>query len=119
MNFLEKNSIGYKIVSYGNPNYYNDGFHVPAVRISFNYELFHNSIELKKKENAFLNEIIHNKSYSIGYSFVKDTNINWYSVFNVDDYKKWQDHQAKMQADLEKVLNRRKYIRLNKNINIK
>jgi hypothetical protein len=38
---------------------------------------------------------------------------------NVNDYKRWQDHQAKMQADLEKILNRRKYERLNKNIDIK
>lgn len=104
IDFLEENNIEYEIVSYGNPNYYNDGFTVQAVRISFNYELSDNLIGLKKKEDAFLNEIKHNRSYCIGYSYVKDTFINWYSVFNVDDHKRWQDHQAKMQADLEKTL---------------
>lgn len=119
IDFLEENNIEYEIVSYGNPNYYNDGFQVPAIRISFNYELSDNLIGLKKKEDTFLKEIKHNRSFCIGYSYIKDATIHWYSVFNVDDYKRWQDHQAKMQADLVKILIRRKYERLNKNIDIK
>lgn len=48
IDFLEANNIEYEIVFYGNPNYYNDGFQIPAVKVSFNYEFSANLTGLKK-----------------------------------------------------------------------
>ena len=37
--FLKENSIEYKIVSLGNPYYYNDGFTIQGITVRFDYEL--------------------------------------------------------------------------------
>lgn len=51
--FLEKNGIEYKLVTCGNPYYYNDGFTVPAISIRFDYESIDCSCipEMQKKES--------------------------------------------------------------------
>lgn len=48
--FLEKNHIEYEYVNYGNPYYYNDGFRVQAISITFDYDLADDIKELEKKK---------------------------------------------------------------------
>lgn len=51
--FLEKNHIEYKYVNYGNPYYYNDGFRVQAISITFDYDLADDIKELEKRKKHF------------------------------------------------------------------
>ena len=75
--FLKKNGIEYQEVTYGNPYYYNDEFSVPAIRVTFDYELADDYKELKRKEHIFLQSM------------------------------KQQEHEERIQKDIEKFLTRR------------
>ena len=100
--FLKKNGIDYKKVAYGKPYYYNDGFSVQAIQVTFDYELADDYQELKRKEQLFLQSMKRRKNHCIGYSGKCGICIPWYSVFNVFDFKMQQDHEARIQADVEK-----------------
>ena len=63
--FLKKNGIEYQEVTYGNPYYYNDEFSVPAIRVTFDYELADDYKELKRKEHIFLQYI--GRMVSVGF----------------------------------------------------
>lgn len=105
--FLKKNGIEYQEVTYGNPYYYNDEFSVPAIRVTFDYELADDYKELKRKEHIFLQSMNRRKNYCIGYFGKCGLCIPWYSIFNVFDFKKQQEHEERIQKDIEKFLTRR------------
>lgn len=102
--FLEKSGLDYNSVTYGNPYYYNDGFTVPAIMIQFDYESIDcGSIpEMRKKENAFLKSMERRKNYCIGISGKCGICIPWYSIFRVEDFKRYQEHETRIHADQEK-----------------
>lgn len=102
--FLEKNGIDYKPVTYGNPYYYNDGFMVPAIMVQFDYESIDCSSipEMMKKQDAFLKSMERRKNHCIGISGRCGIYIPWYSIFKVEDFKRYQEHETRIQADQEK-----------------
>lgn len=100
--YLDKNNIEYEFVSYGNPYYYNDGFTVQAVQVSFDYDLANNIKELKQKENGFLKYMKRKKKCCIGYEGRCGICIRWYSIFDVNDLRKYQEHENKIRKDVEK-----------------
>lgn len=100
--FLKKNGINYEEKTYGNPYYYNDGFTVPAIMVKFDYEFTDDITELQKKEKLFLQTLNRKKNYCIGYSGTCGICIPWYSVFNVFDFKRQKEHEARIHADAEK-----------------
>lgn len=102
INYLEKNNIEYEFVSYGNPFYYNDGFTVQAVRVNFNYGLADNIKEMEQKEDKFLKSMMRRKSCCIGCSGKCGICSQWYAVFNVDDLRKYEEHEDRIHADVEK-----------------
>lgn len=102
IDFLEENAIEYRRVNYGNPYYYNDGFTVPAVLVSFDYELSENPDELHRKERLFLQYMSRRKTHCIAYQGKKGICIPWYSVIGVFDCKRLQEHESRIMADVEK-----------------
>lgn len=102
--YLEKNGIEYKPVTCGNPYYYNDGFTVPAISIRFDYESIDCSCipEMQKKERAFLKSIERRKNHCIGSSGKSGIYIPWYMVLSTDDFKRLEEHEARIHADVEK-----------------
>lgn len=102
IDFLEENAIEYRRVNYGNPYYYNDGFTIPAVQISFDYELSDDPDELHRKERLFLQYISRRKTHCIAYQGKSGVCIPWYSVMGVSDYKRQQEHENRIKADVEK-----------------
>lgn len=46
--FLEKNGIEYNVNKYGNPHYFNDGFSVDGIQITFHFDGIGNAPENKK-----------------------------------------------------------------------
>ena len=91
--FLKENSIEYKIVSLGNPYYYNDGFTVQGITIRFDYELAKDMQELQKKEEAFLKSMKRKKKHCIGYSGRCGIYIPWYTVLATSDFEKLKEHE--------------------------
>lgn len=87
MNFL-KNNIEYEYVNYGNLYYYNDGFLVQAISITFDYNLTDDIKELNKKRKTFLNYMKRKRKRCIGYTVRCGLCIQWYSVFDVSDFKR-------------------------------
>ena len=100
--FLEKNNIEHEYVAYGNPYYYNDGFSVQAISIKFDYDLAADIKELEQREKAFLKYMKRKKKCCIGYSGRCGICIRWYSVFNVDDLEKLEEHENRIKVDVEK-----------------
>lgn len=102
--YLEKNEIEYKSVTYGNPYYYNDGFTVPAIMIRFDYESINCSSipEMRRKQDAFLESMKRRKNYCIGSSGKCGICIPWYTIFKMEDFKRYQEHEARIHADQEK-----------------
>lgn len=100
--FLEENNIDYESVTYGNPYYYNDGFQVPAITVKFDYELAESIPELKKKEKLFQQFMKRKKTHCIGYSGRCGICIPWYSIFSVFDFRRQQEHESRIHADVEK-----------------
>ena len=90
--YLEKNGIEYKPVTCGNPYYYNDGFTVPAIRIRFDYE----SIDCSNIPE------MRRKNYCIGSSGKCGICISWYTIFKTEDFRRYQEHEARIHADQEK-----------------
>lgn len=100
--FLEKNGIEYRRIMCGNPYYYNDGFRVPAIFVSFDYELTEDRQELKRKEVMFKRYMNRRKGYCIPSSGVSGIYIPHYTVMSVADYHKQEEHVARIEADREK-----------------
>lgn len=102
--YLEKNGIEYNLVTYGNPYYYNDGFTVSAISIRFDYESIDCSCipEMQKKEKAFLKSMGRRKNYCIGFSGKSGIYIPWYIIFKTEDFKRYQEHETRIRADVEK-----------------
>lgn len=102
IDFLKQNGIDYELVNYGNPHYYNDGFTVQGLTIKFDYELAESIPELQKKEKLFTQFMKRRKKHCIGYSGKCGIYIPWYAVFDVSDFKRLQEHESRIQADVEK-----------------
>lgn len=102
IDFLKQNGIDYELVNYGTPHYYNDGFTIQGITIKFDYELAESIPELQKKEKLFTQFMKRRKKHCIGYSGKCGIYIPWYTVFNVPDFKRLQEHESKIQADVEK-----------------
>ena len=100
--FLKENGIEYRTVSLGNPYYYNDGFTVQGITVRFDYELAKDMQELHKKEDRFLKSIKRRKNYCIGHSGKSGIYIPWYTVLNTDDFERLEEHERRIQADIEK-----------------
>lgn len=102
--FLEKHGIEYRRVNLGDPYYYKDGFTVQAIRVSFDYEIIdRKSIpQLQEKERRFNQYIKRRKNYCIGYSGKSGIYIPWYTVLNIDDFERLEEHERRIQADVEK-----------------
>ena len=102
--YLEKNGIEYKPVTCGNPYYYNDGFTVPAIRIRFDYESIDcsNIPDMRRKQNAFTKSMRRRKNYCIGSSGKCGICIPWYTIFKTEDFRRYQEHEARIHADQEK-----------------
>lgn len=102
--FLEKNGLDYNSVTYGNPYYYNDGFIVPAIMVQFDYESIGRGgiPEMMKKQDAFLKFMKRKKNHCIGSSGKCGIYIPWYSIFKVEDFKRYQEHETRIHADQEK-----------------
>ena len=100
--FLKENGIEYKIVSLGNPYYYNDGFTVQGITIRFDYELAKDMQGLQKKEEAFLKSIKRKRKHCIGYSGRCGIYIPWYTVLATSDFEKLKEHEARIDADVQK-----------------
>ena len=102
--YLEKNGIEYRSVTCGNPYYYNDGFTVPAISIRFDYESIDCSSipEMQKTERAFLKSMERRKNHCIGSSGKSGIYIPWYIIFKTEDFKRYQEHEARIRADVEK-----------------
>lgn len=102
IDFLKQNGIEYKLVSCGDPYYYNDGFTVQGITIKFDYELAESIPELQEKERLFIKHMKRKKAYCIGYSGKCGIYIPWYTVFGTLDFKRLQEHESRIQADIEK-----------------
>lgn len=100
--FLEQNGIEYESVTCGNPYYYNDGFTVQGITIKFDYDLAESIPELQKKEKLFTQFMKRKKKHCIGYSGKCGICIPWYTIFSVLDFKKLQEHESRIHADMEK-----------------
>lgn len=100
--FLEANGIEYRRETYGNPYYYNDGFRVPALVVTFDYELTDNRAEMEKKERLFKQYMGRRKAYCMPYSGVCGIYIPHYTVMSVFDYHRHTEHEARIKADSEK-----------------
>lgn len=99
--FLEENNIEYRRVSYGDPHYYNDGFTVPAIMAYFDFDLADDYKELERKRAQFLKFMSRKKAYTIGYQGKSGIFCPWYSVFTVFDFVRQQEHENRIQADVE------------------
>lgn len=119
INYLENNNIKYESVTYGNPYYYNDGFGVQAISLEFDYELTDNIQELRKKEDAFLNYMKRKKRCCIGHSGISGICIKWYSVFNVNEFQKYEEHETRIRADVEKFWKAEHARRINEGMNMR
>ena len=86
--FLKKNNI--------DPYYYNDGFRVQAISITFDYDLTDDI-----KEKSFLNYMKRKRKCCIGYTGRCGLCIQWYSVFDVSDFKRHQEHENRIKSDTE------------------
>jgi hypothetical protein len=100
--FLKENGIEYRTVSLGNPYYYNDGFTVQGITVRFDYELAKDMQELHKKEDTFLKSMKRKKKHCIGYSGRCGIYIPWYTVLATSDFEKLKEHEARIDADVEK-----------------
>lgn len=100
--FLESNGIEYRRETYGNPYYYNDGFRVPALIVTFDYELTDDRAEMEKKEQLFRQYMKRRKAYCIPYSGVCGIYIPHYTIMSVFDYRRHAEHEARIRADVEK-----------------
>jgi len=58
--WLEENGIEYKLCQYGNPYYFNDGFSVKGIQVSFYFDGIGNEL---KKERLLLDYMKRKKSY--------------------------------------------------------
>lgn len=102
--YLEKNGIEYKPVTCGDRYYYNDGFTVPVIRIRFDYESIDCSSipEMRRKQDAFIKSMRRRKNYCIGFSGKCGICIPWYTIFKTEDFRRYQEHEARIHADQEK-----------------
>lgn len=100
--FLQKNGIDHKAVTLGNPYYYNDGFTVQGIRILFDYELAEDASELYQKQCAFLKYMKRRKKQCIGYSGKCGIHIPWYTVLDASDFERLEEHENRIQADVER-----------------
>ena len=102
--YLVKNGIEYNLVTCGDPYYYNDGFTVPAIRIRFDYESIDCICipEMQRKQDAFTKSMRRRKNYCIGFSGKCGICIPWYTIFKTEDFKRYQEHEARIHADQEK-----------------
>lgn len=100
--FLKENGIEYKTVSLGNPYYYNDGFTVQGIAVKFDYELSKDMQGLHKKEEAFLKSMKRRKKHCIGYSGRCGIYIPWYTVLATSDFEELKEHEARIDADVQK-----------------
>lgn len=85
--------------------------------MKFDYELSGNIKELKKKEDSFLKYMKRKKKCCIGYSGRCGICIQWYSVFDGNDFKMYQEHEARIHADVEKFWTEVHNKRMNENMN--
>lgn len=102
IDFLEENAIDYRQVNYGNSDYYNDGFIVPAVMVSFNYEMTNDLDGLQKKKRIFLQYMSRRKNHCIAYMGKSGIYIPWYSVMGLLDYRRLLEHESRIHTDVEK-----------------
>ena len=100
--FLESNGIEYRRETYGNPYYYDDGFRVPALVVTFDYELTADKKEMEQKESLFKQYIKRRKGFCIPYSGVCGIYIPHYTVMSVFDYHRHAEHEAQIKEDVEK-----------------
>lgn len=100
--FLEQNGIEYNTVTLGNPYYYNDGFTVQGITVEFNYDLAESVSELQKKEILFQKYMKRKKTHCIGYSGKCGICTPWYRVLSVFDFRRLQEHEARIHEDVEK-----------------
>ncbi len=97
MQWLEENGIEYKVNNYGNPYYFNDGFSVAGIQVTFYFDGIGNSME---KEGLLLQYIGKKKSYECapsrfgaGYT---------YRIMTVFDSRRLADHEVRVQVAAEK-----------------
>ena len=102
IDFLEQSGIEYSREMYGNPYYYNDGFTVPALIVTFDYELTDNRKEMERKESLFKQYMNRQKAHCLPYSGVCGIYIPHYAVMSVFDYRRHAEHEARIRADVEK-----------------
>lgn len=100
--FLKENGIEYRTVSLGNPYYYNDGFTVQGIIVRFDYEIAKEMQELHKKEDTFLKSMKRKKKHCIGYSGRCGIYIPWYTVHATSDFERLEEHEARIDADVQK-----------------
>ncbi|MCM1218798.1 MAG: hypothetical protein NC548_30305 [Lachnospiraceae bacterium] len=100
--FLEQNGIEYRWENYGNPYYYNDGFSVPGLIVSFDYELTEDRAALEKKERLFSQYMKRRKAYCVAHSGRCGICIPWYTVMSFFDYRRYTEHEDRIKSDVEK-----------------
>lgn len=58
--------------------------------------------KLQEKEKLFTQFMKRKKKHCIGYSGKCGIYIPWYTIFSVSDFKRLQEHESRIHADVEK-----------------
>lgn len=95
--WLEKNKIEYSVHKYGNPDYFNDGFFVDGIQITFYADRIGNSPEKKKMLLDYMN---HKKTYTcqvtcFGFGYT-------YRIMTIFDVARLEQHEKAITDASEK-----------------
>lgn len=94
--WLKENGIEYRKFKYGNPDYFNDGFQVDGLRISFYFDEVGNT---RKQENQLVKFMTRKKAYickssRFGYGYS-------YDIMTVFDAARLEKHEKAVQEAVE------------------
>ncbi len=95
--WLEENGIEYSVDKFGNPYYFNDGFTVDGIQVSFYFDGIGNAWEKKEMLEKFMKR---KKSY-VCYDFRFGAGYT-YRIMTVSDYVKLIEHEKAIDDAVKK-----------------
>lgn len=95
--FLEENGIEYSANKHGNPHYFNDGFSVEGIQVSFYFDGIRNAPEKKKLLLDYMKRkrsyVCQERRFGAGYT---------YRIMAIFDFKRLEQHEKAVADAVEK-----------------
>ena len=94
--WLKENGFEYSVNKYGNPYYFNDGFYVEGISVSFYFDSIGNPFEKRHELEKFMKRKRAYTCYSSRFGFGVT-----YLIMTVFDYARLEKHEKEVQDAVE------------------